>query len=746
MNITALTAIPRVFGTQLERLFSGVSHVKTGLTVTAVGVGSTFVAVAAGTGVTASGTAFSFIGGTLDMGPSASNPRYDLVVVASGASSPTKVAGTASNAPVPPALPAGALLLAITYLPANATDFTTGGFINDYTMVWGLGNGTAAVPSLPFTSDPTTGIYRIAAGRMGITISGAKVAEFGATYMAVGATPALTGAIRIPNAQYISARNGGDSTDYTLIGLSSGNIVNIANGAFNVDVLGAVATTAAAPIAIGTNPAAAGAIRLPNAVSGAIMARNAANTQSIAWGYLDSSNQLAIGSGGDIAPANITLNAVTLVSVAGSSFAIGGTPATVGAIRLPNSGATYARNNANTLNIRESMVFTDDALYIGNGASLIYTEAKLQTLASASGGAGIVLPHGSAPSSPINGDVWTTTSGLFARINGATVAYTATNPSTDVQTFTATGANTWNKPAGTPKLVRVFLWGSGGGGGGGYGGSAGQGRGGGGGGGAGMYLVRDFDPSVLGASETVTIGAGGTSGPGGSSANGTVGGAGANTTFGTHLTAGGGGGGGGGANGNGGGGGGGGSWGGTGGAGGSASGPGNPTLRHASITAPSNVGFGGASGGNGSTGDTGGAAEYGGAGGGVGGGPGGFVGGPGGSALLGGGAGGAGGGCNTTNTEHTGGAGGTTNAFGSGSGGTSGAVNGGAGGNGTSRSLTGKSGDGGGGGGGQDSGTGGVGGTGGNPGGGAGGGAGGTSVGGAGGVGGRGEAIIVTFF
>lgn len=41
--------------------------------------------------------------------------------------------------------------------------------------------------------------------------------------------------------------------------------------------------------------------------------------------------------------------------------------------------------------------------------------------ASAAGGAGTRLPHGTAPSSPVNGDIWTTTAGLFVRINGATV-------------------------------------------------------------------------------------------------------------------------------------------------------------------------------------------------------------------------------------------------------------------------------------------------------------------------------------
>jgi hypothetical protein len=46
---------------------------------------------------------------------------------------------------------------------------------------------------------------------------------------------------------------------------------------------------------------------------------------------------------------------------------------------------------------------------------------KLTTAASTSALAGFGLPPGSAPTSPTNGDLWTTTAGLFARINGATV-------------------------------------------------------------------------------------------------------------------------------------------------------------------------------------------------------------------------------------------------------------------------------------------------------------------------------------
>lgn len=35
--------------------------------------------------------------------------------------------------------------------------------------------------------------------------------------------------------------------------------------------------------------------------------------------------------------------------------------------------------------------------------------------------ASLRIPHGAAPTTPVNGDIWTTTGGLFVRINGVTV-------------------------------------------------------------------------------------------------------------------------------------------------------------------------------------------------------------------------------------------------------------------------------------------------------------------------------------
>lgn len=51
---------------------------------------------------------------------------------------------------------------------------------------------------------------------------------------------------------------------------------------------------------------------------------------------------------------------------------------------------------------------------------------KVNTAASATGGAGLNVPHGTAPTSPTNGDFWTTTSGAFVQINGSTISLTDT--------------------------------------------------------------------------------------------------------------------------------------------------------------------------------------------------------------------------------------------------------------------------------------------------------------------------------
>lgn len=68
----------------------------------------------------------------------------------------------------------------------------------------------------------------------------------------------------------------------------------------------------------------------------------------------------------------------------------------------------------------------------------------LTTVASATGGAGINLPPGVAPTSPNNGDVWVTSTGLFVRVAGATVGplvAAGTDPLTSAHIFVGNGSN-----------------------------------------------------------------------------------------------------------------------------------------------------------------------------------------------------------------------------------------------------------------------------------------------------------------
>jgi hypothetical protein len=323
-----------------------------------------------------------------------------------------------------------------------------------------------------------------------------------------------------------------------------------------------------------------------------------------------------------------------------------------------------------------------------------------------------------------------------------------------VNTYSAAGANTWNKPTNATR-VKVILWGPGGGGGGGAGGNSTSNLGGSGGGG-GACIIQEFNASDLGSSETVTIGAGGTGGAGGSNATGSVGSTGGNTTFGAHLTGYAGGGGGLGAT--------------TARAGGSGGGSGAPgavggssALAGGGPGAVSNAeACGGAGAGSGNASNTGHAAEFGGGAGGSDSNSGLGGQGCGGSSMWGGAAGGAGGSVSAGNgtqsnsagdgggahiyelasaTSRTGGARGTSGT--SPTAGTAGAAGaeawGGAGGGGGGANTT-------------ANGTGGKGGDGGQRGGGGGGGgaagaaATSTNIGGAGGKGGDGYAIVVTYF
>lgn len=109
----------------------------------------------------------------------------------------------------------------------------------------------------------------------------------------------------------------------------------------------------------------------------------------------------------------------------------------------------------------------------------------------------------------------------------------------DVQVFDVGAGQTWAKPGGSPKRVKVIAVGSGAGGGGGASAVSTQKTGGSGGGGA-SVVIAEFDAADLPGTVTVDVAAGGTGGAGGAAGAGAVGSAGNDgdsSTFGGLVTA-----------------------------------------------------------------------------------------------------------------------------------------------------------------------------------------------------------------
>jgi len=116
--------------------------------------------------------------------------------------------------------------------------------------------------------------------------------------------------------------------------------------------------------------------------------------------------------------------------------------ATLGLLTSATAATTYAplASPALTGNVTITTNSSSPALFITQtGAGNILTlhdlvadtnfvaidqNGKINTIIADATTAGLNIPHASAaPASPINGDIWTTTGGLFTRINGATVVF-----------------------------------------------------------------------------------------------------------------------------------------------------------------------------------------------------------------------------------------------------------------------------------------------------------------------------------
>lgn len=116
---------------------------------------------------------------------------------------------------------------------------------------------------------------------------------------------------------------------------------------------------------------------------------------------------------------------------------------------VPWSGVTGEPTTVAGYGITDAMKKTGDS-----------ATGKINFVASAAGAASIGLPHGTAPSAPVDGDVWTTSTGFFARVSSATYQVSFLNAAetyTAKKTFPAgsTSFASFNVPAGAAPTTPV---------------------------------------------------------------------------------------------------------------------------------------------------------------------------------------------------------------------------------------------------------------------------------------------------
>jgi hypothetical protein len=191
--------------------------------------------------------------------------------------------------------------------------------------------------------------------------------------------------------------------------------------------LGAITPTS---IAMGADPADAGEIRLPNA---GIIAWEASPAGTDVTQTVNSSEQFVFSN--DILSPSLATSLVT----SSTTFALLNTTATT---------VNFAGGASTALNIGNASGATSMLGIIGfDGATPSSSTAAILPAATTSLSS-LRVPHGSAPTSPVNGDLWTTTTGMFVRVNGSTVGPLAAAGGitvADTQVLFADGANT---PAG----------------------------------------------------------------------------------------------------------------------------------------------------------------------------------------------------------------------------------------------------------------------------------------------------------
>jgi hypothetical protein len=307
-------------------------------------------------------------------------------------------------------------------------------------------NGT----SLTFTTAPATGtdnIFVFAPSTLvGAAAASAASADASATAAAASASTASTAATSATAsaATALAAAYFGTSTTSVAIGTGAKSFTT--QTAKNFQVGGFLLISSQAD---GANYMH-GQVTSYNSGTGALVMdiTNVGGSGTFAdWNIYVSGTRGATGApGGPLTDGDygdVTVSAIgTVITVDGSSAA----DFLTNSVRTTGSSGVAIKNSAG-----------NSVATIGPAGTLNTSFAgKVNTAATTASAAGINIPHGTGPSSPVDGDFWSTTSGFFGRVNGGTVPLSG---SYAVGSFTCPGSTGSNATTGVgfrPRYIELF--------------------------------------------------------------------------------------------------------------------------------------------------------------------------------------------------------------------------------------------------------------------------------------------------
>ncbi len=313
-----------------------------------------------------------------------------------------------------------------------------------------LRDGTAAAPAMSFANQADMGFYKISSAVLGLAVSGAVQLRFDPTGSIYGGGAginnivqlAATGAINLIAAgtnQNISLSPSGNgwvavpNNNNLQLGLTFGQAVSNASNYFNSG------NGAGWVMHFTTGSASYNSSNVRLTITDSNL-WTPSNINLLLGTNVDSSNgrlQLAahtaatggIGFGTEISlyraastQLTVTVSTIEVASFirngSGTAFQVNGGSLTQPTIHVngdSNTGLFFELGD--TLSV---VTGGTRAISFDGSQNATFTGTAI-TAASATGKAGLRLPHGAAPTAPVNGDIWTTTAGLYVRINGATV-------------------------------------------------------------------------------------------------------------------------------------------------------------------------------------------------------------------------------------------------------------------------------------------------------------------------------------